>query len=145
MSHGSKSIPQKPSAGLPPGIFAGIALFVTAIGVAVTVFFFNPSTHPFYPVCLFHAITGLNCPGCGMTRAVYSLLHGNFLLALKDNALFVLALAGLAVWSTRLACRKVRNQPVTFAVPPKILWTFLALALVFAVLRNLPGLEWLSP
>ena len=126
-------------------MFAGILLGVAAVGVGAMVFFFDPGTHPFYPVCLFHAVTGLNCPGCGMTRAVSALLHGNFLLALKDNALFVLALAGLAVWGTRLAWRKMRNQPVTFAVPSKFLWLFLVLALVFAVLRNLPGLEWLSP
>ena len=126
-------------------MFAGILLGVAAVGVGAMVFFFDPGTHPFYPVCLFHAVTGLNCPGCGMTRALSALLHGNFLLALKDNALFVLPLVGLAIWGGRLAMRKIRNQPVTFTVPPKILWTFLTIALVFAVLRNLPGFEWLSP
>ncbi len=68
----------------------------TAIGVGAVVFFFDPRTHGFYPVCLFHALTGLNCPGCGMTRALYALLHGNLRLALKDNALFVVTLAVLA-------------------------------------------------
>ena len=74
----SKIIPQKKSATLSPGIFAGVVLGATAIGVGAMVFFFNPSTHGFYPVCLFHSLTGLNCPGCGMTRALYALLHGNF-------------------------------------------------------------------
>jgi hypothetical protein len=145
MSAASKTLPQKSSAKLSPGMFAGVLLAVTAAGAGAVVFFFNPSTHPFYPVCLFHAVTGLNCPGCGMTRALYALLHGNFPLAFKDNALLVAGLAGAAIWSARLALRKIRNQPVTFDVPPKVLWTSLIIALVFAVLRNLPGLEWLSP
>jgi hypothetical protein len=115
------------------------------IGAGAVLFFFDPGTHAFYPVCLFHAMTGLNCPGCGMTRALSALLHGNFLLALKDNVLFVLTLAGLLIWGARLALQKLRNRPVTFNVPPKFLWTFLALALVFGVLRNLPGFGWLSP
>ena len=141
----SKIIPQKKSAPLSPGIFAGILLGATAIGVGAAVFFFNPSTHGFYPVCLFHSLTGLNCPGCGATRALYALLHGNLQVALKDNALFVFSLAVLAVWSARFAIRKMRNQPATLNVPPKFLWTFLTLAFVFAVVRNLPGFEWLSP
>jgi hypothetical protein len=126
-------------------MLAGILLGAMGIGAGAVLFFFDPGTHAFYPVCLFHAMTGLNCPGCGMTRALSALLHGNFLLALKDNVLFVLTLAGLLIWGARLALQKLRNRPVTFNVPPKFLWTFLALALVFGVLRNLPGFGWLSP
>jgi hypothetical protein len=141
----SKFIPGKKSAPLSPGIFAGIVLGATAISVGAIVFFFNPSTHGFYPVCLFHSLTGLNCPGCGMTRALYALLHGQIRLALKDNALFVLALVALAVWSARLLLRKMQNRPVQFSVMPKILWFLLGLAFAFTVIRNLPGFEWLSP
>jgi hypothetical protein len=128
-----------------PAIFAGVVLGMTAIGAGAMVFFFNPSTHGFYPVCMFHSVTGLNCPGCGMTRALYALLHGNLRLALKDNALFVFTLAALMGWSGRLICRKLKKQPATFNVAPKFLWGFLIVVLVFAVLRNLPGFEWLSP
>jgi hypothetical protein len=141
----SKTIPQKNSAPPSLTIFTAVILGATAIGVGATVFFFNPSTHGFYPVCLFHSLTGLNCPGCGTTRALYALLHGNFRLALKDNALFVLALAALAVWGAKLVWQKINNKPVTFNVPQKFLWTFLVLMTVFAMVRNLPGFEWLSP
>ncbi len=71
------------------GWFAGIVLGAVALGVGAVIFFFNPTTHAFYPVCKFHQLTGLNCPGCGATRAFYALLHGNFSTALRDNALFV--------------------------------------------------------
>jgi hypothetical protein len=145
MHTGSKIILQKKSAPLSPGIFAGIVLGATAAGVGAVVFFFDPSTHGFYPVCLFHALTGLNCPGCGMTRALYALVHGNLRPALKDNALFVGMLAALAVWGARYIYRKSKKQPATFNVPPKLLWMFLVVAFVFAVLRNLPEFEWLSP
>jgi hypothetical protein len=141
----SKFIPQKKSAPLSPGIFAGIVLAATAAGVGAMVFFFNPSTHGFYPVCLFHSLTGLNCPGCGMTRALYALLHGNFRLALKDNAFFVLTCAALILAGVRFFWQKANGRPVTFIVPAKILWLFLTTAFVFAVIRNLPGFEWLSP
>jgi hypothetical protein len=141
----SKFIAQKSPTRLSPIIFAGIVLGATAVGVGAMVFFFNPSTHGFYPVCLFHSLTGLNCPGCGMTRALYALLHGNFRLALKDNALFVLAFAALIIGGVRLLWKKTTGQPAAFIVPAKFLWLLLATAFVFAVIRNLPGFDWLSP
>src|SRR5471032_2954164 len=98
----TKFIPRKNAAPAALGIFAGAVLLATALGVGAMVYFFNPSTHGFYPVCMFHSLTGLNCPGCGATRALYALLHGNLRLALKDNVLFVSSLATLAVWGVRL-------------------------------------------
>ena len=141
----SKLLPKKISAPLAPGIFVLVLLGTTAIGVGAMVFLFNPATHPFYPVCLFHALTGLNCPGCGMTRALYALLHGNLRLALKDNALFILILGALTVRAAQFAVRKIRRRPMTFNLPSNFLWLFLVVAFVFAVVRNLPGFEWLSP
>jgi hypothetical protein len=140
----TKIAPQKNSARPSLTIFAAIVLGAAAIGVCATVFFFNPGTHGFYPVCLFHSLTGLNCPGCGSTRALYALLHGNFRLALKDNALFVLALPMLAVWGARVFLKR-KIAPTAFVLPGKILWGYLIVALAFTVLRNLPGFEWLSP
>ena len=136
---------KKTSAPLPLGIFAGVVLGATAVGAGAVIFFFNPSTHGFYPACVFHSLTGLNCPGCGATRALYALLHGNWRLAVKDNALFMALLVALAVWGARLAVRKMQNRPATFSLPAKFLWPLLVITVVFAVVRNLPGFAWLSP
>lgn len=145
MRAGLKSIPPKVSPPAAPGLFIGIMLGTTVIGIGTLVFFFNPSTHGFYPSCVFHSLTGWNCPGCGMTRALYALLHGNVRLALKDNALFVVLLTTLAGWSGQFAVRKLLNQPATLSISPKFLWWLLVSAFLFTVLRNLPGFEWLSP
>jgi hypothetical protein len=144
---------RSPSSAVPPklttppslAVFTAVVLVLAVLGSGAVLFFFNPSTHGIYPVCLFHALTGLNCPGCGGTRAAYQLLHGHFLVALRDNALFVVALAGLTLHGLWLAARKIRRQPATLAVPPGVLWGFLVLALVFSVLRNLPAFSFLSP
>jgi Protein of unknown function (DUF2752) len=141
----SRSVPPKISTAPSLKFFAGVVLgFVVLCGLAV-VFFFNPSTHGFYPVCLFHQLTGLNCPGCGGTRALYALLHGHWRLALKDNALFILSLVAAVIWIARFAFQKSRNQQATFQLPPGILWGILVVAIIFTILRNLPAFSFLSP
>jgi hypothetical protein len=142
-----QAVPPKIKMATPPslGLFAGAALGMTLIGAVAVVFFFNPNTHGFYPVCLFHQLTGLNCPGCGATRAAYQLLHGHLLRALHDNALFVLSLAALAVWNVRFVFRKWENPNATLNVSPGVLWAFLVVAFVFTILRNQPAFSFLSP
>ena len=46
-----------------------------------------------FPPCMFHALTGFSCPGCGSTRAVSALLRGDLLTSLKlQLAIFYCAL-----------------------------------------------------
>ncbi|HEV2327753.1 MAG TPA: DUF2752 domain-containing protein [Verrucomicrobiae bacterium] len=127
-----------------PGFAAAVLVFTAFTGAAV-LYFFDPARHSFYPVCQFHLLTGLYCPGCGATRASYQLLHGNVLAALHDNVLFVVALAALAARGIWFLDRLRRRQPVAFFIPPAALWTFLVVALVFLVLRNLPAFSFLAP
>lgn len=122
-----------------------IFLVFGILTVLALVYFVNPSTHRIYPVCHFHQLTGLHCPGCGMTRSLYALLHGDFLAALRMNALFI---SGIFFLATRagwflLNRRQGRNSPAFF--PLKWLWPLLALLLIFTVLRNLPAFAFLSP
>jgi len=141
----SQSVP--PKNPVPPALafFTVVVLAAAALGSGAILFFFDPAKHNFYPICLFHALTGWNCPGCGATRAAYQLLHGHPLRALHDNALFVLTLAGLTARGAWWAAKKIRNQPAAFVAPPKMLWALLVIAFVFAALRNLPAFAWLSP
>lgn len=143
----AESQPVPPKISAPPSLtaFAAIVLVATALGGGAVVFFFNPSTHGFYPICLFHELTGWNCPGCGGTRSLYSLLHGHFLTALKDNALFVLALPVVALRGLWIVRRNSTGKPAGQFIPAKFLWWLLAIAVIFTVLRNLPAFSFLSP
>jgi hypothetical protein len=137
--------PPKVSPPLSPIRFAGIFLAIPALAVGATVFFFNPATHGFYPVCAFHKLTGWNCPGCGATRALYALLHGNFSTALRDNALFLFAATALAMRTLWFVGKSKRGQKAGEFFPTKFLWPLIVIALVFTVLRNLPAFAMLSP
>jgi|SRR5580658_9420096 hypothetical protein len=138
-------IPPKIQARPSLGLFAAVTFGFAGMAAAAVLFFFDPTKNNFYPVCQFHALTGLYCPGCGATRASYQLLHGNFLLALHDNALLVLMLPLMALRGMWLLKRRIGHQPVRHFIPPNALWMFLVLAVVFVVLRNIPAFSFLAP
>ncbi len=37
------------------------------------------------PACMFKVLTGIDCPGCGMTRAFFALLRGDLMGSLAYN------------------------------------------------------------
>ena len=49
----------------------------------------NPYTETIFPPCIILHLTGLQCPGCGGTRSLYSLLHGDVLGSLQMNPIVV--------------------------------------------------------
>ena len=75
---------------------AGAAI---VIGVLIALFYFavNPESSRFMPQCIFHKITGLDCPGCGSQRMIHSLLHGNFREAWAYNP-FLLCMIPVILW-----------------------------------------------
>jgi hypothetical protein len=132
-------------AGQNEGHRGAVFVLLGLAGACAILFFFKPGQHWFYPVCHFHTLTGLHCPGCGSSRALHELLHGNLLAALRLNALLVLCLAGLAGLGARFVRARLRRQRATFSVRGGWLWAFLCAAVVFTLLRNLPAFAWLAP
>ena len=69
-----------------------VCVYVAAAALLSVGYFFDTST------CLWHAITGLRCPGCGMIHAWLAMAHGNVRAAWNFN-------------------------PSSFVVTPILLWT----------------------
>ena len=65
------------------------------------------------PLCLFHALTGLRCPGCGLARGLTFLVQGDVRTATLFHPLVGLALAGLVAAGARLAFQAAgRRRPL---------------------------------
>jgi Protein of unknown function (DUF2752) len=94
--------------------------------------------------CPFRTITGLWCPGCGLTRATHQLLHGHVVAALHYNllVLFVLGLIA-ASWGAWMGEALGRPWAAWRRVPAWTYGAMITVAVGFAVVRNLPGVHGL--
>ena len=144
------SVAQRPVTGEPRAHrYAALRLPLLAAGAAVavlaTVGTVDPNQPGHYPTCPFLAMTGYWCPGCGSLRALHALAHGDVATALARNPLTVLATAGLLVGFVLWVRRLWQGRPRSWVAPSWLLYGLLGLVLVFWVVRNLPGMAWLSP
>lgn len=116
---------------------AAYLLITAAAGAAL--YFADPSKTMLVP-CVFHLATGLDCPGCGMTRAFHALLHLQLLRALRYNLFCIVAAPALAVlWAEGLSVlMRGRAFRMPLRIPTWLLVVFGVLVLAFTVLRNIP-------
>jgi hypothetical protein len=70
------------------------------------------------PLCPLHALTGIPCPTCGMTRATTALLHGHPVEALQWNPLMTLVLSGAALYVLYAAVVVIGKLPRLRWTPP---------------------------
>jgi hypothetical protein len=93
----------------------------------------------FLPMCPTKALLGLDCPGCGSMRMIYSVLHGDLLEALKFNALalvgVVLLVSAYLAWTYG---RIVGRRVVSWQHHRWAAVVTLVLVSAWFVLRNLP-------
>jgi len=104
----------------------------------------NPNT-THIPLCPLNALTGIDCPFCGGLRAVHALTRLDVGTALDHNLLLTASVPALlacwAVWLGRSLGRPVASGHHFPAVTKPLL---VAVALLFAVARNIPALAWLG-
>lgn len=107
-----------------------VAALLIPAGAGI-VYAYSPLEYDFYPKCVFRLATGLNCPGCGGTRCLFWLLHGDVSQAFFFNPLLIVALPFLG-WafcrSAYTAC--TGKKAPSIPLPP---WTDKIVAGVFIV------------
>jgi Protein of unknown function (DUF2752) len=118
-----------------------LVLAAAAVGAAVVG---ATNAVPAVPACGFRAVTGWDCPGCGLTRGLHELVHAHPLTALDHNVLLAVVVP-LAVWAWLAWAGAPLPRPRRLT-GGRATAVVLALLVAFAVVRNLPlpGARWLG-
>jgi len=126
---------------------APIACGCVALGAAALVARFDPSAAGSrFPSCQFREMTGLWCPGCGLTRGFHQLFTGHPISALQYNVFVPLVLAALVIgwWSWfRVSWGGKRGQVPSLALRPLAVYLPIAVVL-YGVLRNISAAPFSS-
>lgn len=94
--------------------------------------------------CIFYKITGLYCPGCGITRLLFSLINLDIYQAFCYNPLvFILIIIGIIYLIIKgFIYFKLKKE---IKIPNNIYIILIAISIVYGILRNIPGFDFLGP
>ncbi|HSS22723.1 MAG TPA: DUF2752 domain-containing protein [Pyrinomonadaceae bacterium] len=115
------------------------ALFIwLSIAAASTyLLIFEPGKTGFFPSCPFRMLTGFTCPGCGSTRGLHRLLHGDVVAAFQFNPLMVLALPFMLYALSRYTLAAIRGKSLQkHYLPPRYIWMLVGVIMAFWFFRN---------
>lgn len=113
---------------------------IVALTVLAETYLYDPATAGFFPRCPLKWVTGWECPGCGATRALHALLHGEVAQALSFNYFLIITLPFLAVVSAaEMAPRRLAGvRAVVFH--PAAVYSYIIMTLAWWAIRNLCAL-----
>ena len=116
-----------------------IGIWLLILAGAAYLFVFEPGKSGFFPACPFRSLTGLLCPGCGTTRALHEIVHGDFAAAFMLNPLLLLGLPFLLFALLRYSVTVLRGGvPRPNALPAPYIYALFVLIVSFWVFRNTP-------
>lgn len=122
-----------------------VLVWLIIVAGSVCLFVLEPGKSTLLPVCPFRLLTGFTCPGCGSTRGMHQLLHGNFAAAFEFNPLLLLALPFLVFALLRYSYQVLSGQPIKHnSLAPKYIYTIFGVVLFFWIFRNTPLYPFVS-
>lgn len=104
------------------------------------IFLFLNKVFNFAIPCLFHEITNLYCPGCGITRMFLALFKLDFYQAFRYNPLvFILLILSIVYFLVK------KIGKLNFKFPNYIYYYLLVIVIIYGILRNIPLFSFLAP
>lgn len=118
------------------------AIFFIVIGL---IYYIITQLTSFRIPCPIQSITGLFCPGCGITHFFICIVHLDFIGAVKENyaVAFLIIVLGIPkliqiIWKPNCLKKNSRLWQI-------LIFISLIFVIIFGILRNISGFEFLLP
>ena len=118
-----------------------VALGVLSASLLAFLLYCSVPAASWLPGCLFHRVTGFDCPGCGMTRATHAALHGRIGEAFRFNPVGMVLLPDAMIGLGLELAGWLRGKPlpIRFRIGGRWAWGVLGVLMAFWVFRNIPA------
>lgn len=110
-----------------------VVLSILGIILFISYYYLSKYTGLYIP-CIFHELTNLYCPGCGVTRMCFSILKLDFYQAFRYNPLVFILLIGF------ILCKLFKIK-----LPKSALYILLLIVILYGILRNIDIFGYLKP
>lgn len=106
-----------------------IIIAIMTIGAAI-MYIKGKTILNYVPPCMFHKITGLYCPGCGGTRAVFSFFRGEIVRSFKFHPLvpYTFILGGWFMLSQTV--ERLSKHRIKIGMSFRIIYIWIALVII---------------
>ena len=89
--------------------------------------------------CMFKEITGFYCPGCGVTRMLFSILKLDFYQAFRYNPfVFILLILYIIFLLIKIIIKITKHKDIV--IPEYVYYVLIGLLLIYWIIRNIPSL-----
>ena len=101
-------------------------------------YYFLNNNYNFSIPCMFNKITGGYCPGCGITRMIFSIFRLDFYQAFRYNPLVFLMLLFYIIF-------KIINLKYNVVFSNKCTYALLIVVIIYGIIRNISYFNYLVP
>lgn len=119
-----------------------VLISITLLILLITYLYLGNKFH-IYIDCPIKKITGLYCPGCGITRMLLSILQLDVYQAFRYNPLLFICLPFLVFFIIESIISK--KEPLYNKIPTKIWVMIIIMFIIYGILRNIPFFDFLAP
>ena len=111
--------------------------FFVLLGIGILYFILGKLTGIYIP-CFIHSVTGLYCPGCGISRMIINLCHLNFEKAYYCNQLLFISTPIFLFLIIDTFISNIRDvKPIYKKIPNTVYYVYIVLLILFMIIRNI--------
>lgn len=124
-----------------------LLLIILSLLMIVFIYYLININYKIFIPCVFHEITGYYCPGCGITRCIFSIIRCDLYDAFCYNELVFILLPFLFIYEIYMVYLYIfdKKDNIINKIPNYIWIILIIIVITFGIIRNLDCFSFLQP